>query len=245
VAAALLVGISKTGIPGVGILVVSLLGAAFGGRPSVGIMLPMLIFADVFAVSWYRRNAHWDKLLMLFPWVAAGMVVGFVFMWKTGESTGTRDILGVVIGILVLLMMAVHLLQRYVGEKITPRSRLGVAWTGSVAGFVTMVSNAAGPIMTLYLAAFRLNKKDFVGTFAWYFFILNLIKIPLYYVLNNLSPQKPLVTVDSLLTDVVLFPGVLVGVYIGRWLLPRISQKAFETVVLLFAGIAAVKLILG
>jgi uncharacterized membrane protein YfcA len=100
--AAAFIGVSKTGVPGVGILVVPMLAYAFGGRPSVGIMLPMLIFADCFAVAWYRRHAQWDKLIKLLPWVVAGMVLGSTALWIVGEINTSKDILGIIIGILVL-----------------------------------------------------------------------------------------------------------------------------------------------
>ena len=70
------VGISKTGVPGIGILVVPLLAYGFGGRLSAGVMLPMLIMGDLFAVAWYRRHAQWDKLVGLLPWVYGGVALG-------------------------------------------------------------------------------------------------------------------------------------------------------------------------
>lgn len=144
--AAVLVGISKTGIPGTGILVVPMLAYAFGGRQSVGIMLPMLIFADCFAVLWYRRHVQWDKLIGLLPWVVAGLVVGAIGLWITGRLSGSVDVIGRVIGVLVLLMLVINLLQGRLGNKLTPTSKIGIAATGTAAGFTTMVSNAAGPI---------------------------------------------------------------------------------------------------
>ncbi|MDO8684446.1 MAG: sulfite exporter TauE/SafE family protein, partial [Armatimonadota bacterium] len=104
--AAFLVGVSKTGLPGVGILSVPLLAWAFGGLPSVGIMLPMLICGDIFAVAWYRRHAQWDKLIGLLPWVVGGMAVGAGALWMVGKSTSRKDILGIIIGIMTLAMLA-------------------------------------------------------------------------------------------------------------------------------------------
>jgi len=91
-AAALLVGISKTGVPGIGIMVVPLLGIGFGGRLGAGVMLPLLIMGDVFAVAWYRRHAQWNKLIGLFPWVVVGMAGGTYALWLTGSSKGSKDV---------------------------------------------------------------------------------------------------------------------------------------------------------
>ena len=244
-AAALLVGVSKTGVPGLGILVVVLLANAFGGRPSVGIMLPMLIFGDCFAVAWYRRHAHWDKLIGLFPWVVAGMAVGAGALWLTGRIGGGKDVLSTLIGVLVLVMLALYLVQDRLGERLTPKSRAGIASTGTAAGFATTVSNAAGPIMSIYMTAQRVSKHEFIGTLAWYYFIVNVSKLPIYFALTAMNPGKPIITAHSLLFNLMTFPAILVGVFIGKWLLPRIPQKAFDAVVLALAAASAAKLIVG
>lgn len=243
--AALLVGISKTGVPGVGTPVVPLLAAAFGGRPSIGIMLPLLIMGDVFAVAWYRRHAQWDKLVGLLPWVVVGLVIGAVALNVTGEIKGAKDILGQVIGWLVLLMLVLYLLQGRLGERLTPTSSIGVAGTGVMAGFSTMVSNAAGPVMTIYLTAHKLPKNQFMGTIAWYFFIINVSKMPVYIVLSAIHPKNPIVTTQSITLNACLFPAIVVGVFIGKWLLPRIPQKAFEGVLIVLAAVAAIRLVVG
>lgn len=173
-AAAWLVGVSKTGIPGVGMVVVPMLAAAFGGQASVGIMLPMLLFGDCFAVAWYRQHAQWSTLVGLLPWVIAGMAAGAGALWAVGRSTGGKDILSILIGALVLILLAVHLLRGRLGDRLDPKSPAGVAGTGVAAGFATTVSNAAGPVMTIYLMAHQLDKQQFMGTIAWYFFIINL-----------------------------------------------------------------------
>ena len=244
-AAALLVGVSKTGMPGAGILVVPLLAAAFGGMPSVGVMLPMLIMADCFAVGWYKRHAQWDKLVGLLPWVVVGLSAGTYALWRVGESKSHKDVMGVIIGVMVLIMLAVHLLQDRLDERLTPRSKTGVAGTGIAAGFTTMVSNAAGPVMQIYMAAHRLPKKEFIGTLAWYFFIINISKVPVYALLSRVNPDKPIMTAHSLLFDLLISPVIVLGAFIGKWMLPRISQKSFDSIVLILAAVSAVKLIIG
>lgn len=243
--AALMVGVSKTGVPGIGILVVPLLAAVFGGRLSAGVMLPMLIMGDVFAVAWYRRHAQWDKLLGLLPWVAAGMALGTVALKITGDSKGSKDVTDIVIGTMVLVMVLLHLLRRRLGEQFAPTSPIGVATTGAGAGFATTVSNAAGPVMQMYLAAHKMPKEQFMGTIAWYFFIINVSKFPIYVVLSAMIPAKPLVTVSSLAFNAAMFPVVVAGVYMGRWLLPRIPQKTFDAVVIVLAALGALRLITG
>ena len=220
-AAALFVGISKTGVPGLGILVVILLANVFGARSSVGIMLPMLIFGDFFAVAWYRRHCQWDKLIGLLPWVVVGMGIGSGALWLTGKAGGNKDVLSILIGVLVLVMLGLYLLQDRLGERLTPKSKAGVASTGVSAGFATTVSNAAGPVMTIYLQAHKLPKEQFMGTIAWYFLIINVSKLPIYFVLTAMNPQKPIVTHESLIFNLITFPAVLAGVSHARGLVRR------------------------
>lgn len=244
--AALLVGISKTGVPGMGIMVVPILAIGFGGRLGAGVMLPMLIVGDIFAVCWYGKHIQWDKLTKLFAWVGLGILIGTYFMWVTGKAPkGAKNYADITIGILVLVMIALHLLRKYFGEKITPKSGVGRAVTGVAAGFSTLVSNAAGPIMQVYMASHKLSKKDFMGTNAVYFLIVNVSKFPIYVVLSRLIPREPIVTVQSLSLNLMIAPVIIGGVYLGKWIFPRISQKAFESAVLILSAAGAIQLLVS
>lgn len=242
--AAFLIGVSKTGVPGIGILVVPLLATAFGGRASVGTMLPMLIVGDIFAVRWYRQHTQWKRLIELIPWVMVGMALGALVLWRLGENKGGKDLLEPLIGTLVLVMLAIHLLRRRWGDRLTPHSPIGIASTGTAAGFATTVSNAAGPIMGIYMTSLGLPKEQFMGTSAWYYFAVNLSKLPIFITLSLINPARPILTVQSLLFNVAVIPVIVMGVYLGRWLLPRIPQRLFDSVVLMLAAVAAVKLII-
>jgi uncharacterized membrane protein YfcA len=243
--AAFLIGCSKTGVPGVGILAIPLLAQAFGGRASVGIMTPMLLFGDCFAVAWYRQHAQWDKLRALLPWVLVGMTAGAALLWRLGEAKGGKDALNVLIGALVLAMLAVHLARARWNERFTLTSPGAVAATGGIAGFATTVSNAAGPVLGIYMTGLRLPKTQFMGTTAWYYFLFNSLKLPIYVTLTFLNPGRPILTVQSARFDLAMFPVILLGVFLGRWLLPRVPQKRFDDLVLILAALAAAKLILG
>jgi uncharacterized membrane protein YfcA len=244
IVAALVVGVSKTGLPGVGILVVPLMAAVFGGRLGVGATLPLLIFGDIFAVLWYRHHARWDKLGALIPWVLIGIFVGAALLWYTGAQGGSVDWLNIIIGVLVLFMLGLSLARSKLGDKIVPSSKLGLISTGTMAGFSTTVSNAAGPIMSIYLTGMGLPKEQFMGTTAWYFFIFNLTKLPIYAFLSLVLPSKPMVNTSTIIFDLAMFPVIVIAAFAGKWLLPRISQGVFNTLVLVLAGGAAIKLIL-
>lgn len=243
--AAFIIGFSKTGVPGVGILSIPLIAGLFGGRLAVGTTLPLLITADLFAVYWYRSHARWDKLWRLVPAVAAGFALGAVALFALAERSDTRNTLNVVIGVLVLAMLFMQVLRMRLGDRLNPSSPAGVALTGVGAGFATFVSNAAGPIMSIYLTSLGLPKMQFMGTSAWYFFIVNTAKIPVYLVLTALAPDQPIFAPNGLTFDLIMLPVVIAGVLAGRWALHRVPQKLFTWAVLVLASIAAVRLILG
>ncbi|HZP84167.1 MAG TPA: sulfite exporter TauE/SafE family protein [Chthonomonadaceae bacterium] len=243
--AALCIGMSKTGLPGVGVLIVPVMAALFDGRTSVGTVLPLLLFADCFAILWYRRHARWDCLMALAPWLLVGMAAGAGLLWILGEQQGHHDPMNRFIGTLVLVMLGVHLARLRWNDRLMPTSRLGVISVGGASGFATTVSNAAGPVMSIYMASLRLPKEQFMGTSAWFYFLVNIVKFPMFIVLTLLTPDKPLLTRGSLLFDLTLFPLILVGAFVGKWSLNRLSQRLFDSLILILAAVAAVKLLIG
>ena len=243
IAAALLIGFSKTGVPGVGIVVVPFMALIFPGRISVGTTGLLLLAADVFAVAWYRRHTRWDKLTQLLPWVVVGMLIGFGTLFLIGDDAQGKDGLNKVIGALVLVMIGVYMLRLRFGDRLRPTSQFGLVGTGASAGFATMVSNAAGPIMSVYMTSLGLPKMEFMGTSAWYYLIFNATKIPLYLLLTALAPTRPMFSTQGFLFDVALLPVIVAGVFLGRWMLPRVSQTVFNVFALSLSAVAAIRLL--
>ena len=152
----LLIGMSKTGLSGVGLMVVPILANAFGGRPSVGLLLPILIFADVFAVSWYNRHAEWKHILRLIPWAFLGIAIATLVGKSISDLTFNRLLAAVVVvGIVILVWRDLR------SDKMKiPTSKWFAAGLGLMGGFATMIGNAAGPVMALYLLSMRLPKNS-------------------------------------------------------------------------------------
>ncbi len=230
---ALIIGLSKTGLPGAGILAIPLLAHAFPARASTGIVLPMLIAADLVAVVYYRRKAVWSHLIRLVPWAAAGVVAGFAALGRLNDE-GLMPLIGAI----VLGMLGLNLWRRRRSEpdSTVPNSRMFAAAIGLLAGISTMLANAAGPIMVVYLAAMRLPKTAFVGTGAWYFFLLNWFKVPF-------SAHLGLITRESLTLNALMLPLIALGAAAGIFLLRRIPQKGFLAVVEILAAAAALRLV--
>ena len=230
---AFLAGVSKTGLPGLGILHVPLMAMVLPARQSTGVLLGMLILGDLFAATYYRRKAEWSHVIRLLPAAFAGIIVG----WQAMRFV-TNEQLGPIIGIIVLIMLALNYWRIRAGgeEAPIPTQWWFAAIMGFVAGVTTMMANAAGPIMIIYLLAMRLPKVAFVGTSAWFFFIVNWLKVPFSTNLNLIAP-------GSIRLDLMMLPLIAAGAIAGILFLRRIPQKAFNSVIQILAAAAAVKLL--
>lgn len=228
---ALVVGISKSGVPGLGTLAIPLLAMVFPARLSVGALLPMLIAGDVFALMHYHRHARWRSLWGLFPFVFVGMGLAALVLARISDEA-----LRPLLGILVLTMILLDLLRQRMGWHRLPRHPAFIGMTGTTAGFATTVGNAAGPIMAVYFLSHDLPKQRFMGTQAWYFFLINAAKVPLYAALG-------MITRESLRFNLWMLPMIAGGAWIGIRILPLIPQRLFKTIVLSLAALAALRLL--
>jgi len=234
-AAAVLVGLTKTGVPGLGILIVPLMAAVFPAKSSVGVLLPMLLMGDVFAIAYYRRHANWPIIRKLLPWVLPGIVLGYLTLERL-SSAG----LGALLSVLVLSLIALKAVESRLGERLQtylPHQWWFSAAAGVTAGFATMTGNVAGPIMVIYLLSMGQQKHQFMGTSAWFYFIVNAIKVPLHVSLGLINPQ-------SLLFDAQVVPLIVLGALTGRQVFRLIPQKWFNRAILTLAALAALRLLL-
>jgi len=232
--AALLVGFSKTGISGGGVLVVPLLASVFPGKTSLGVMLPMLIFGDILATAYHGRRVHLPTLFKLLPWVAPGLAAGYFALDAIPSAWMAKTL-----GTLVLVMLALRMVQVRAGAKLA--ERIPMQWwfsavMGLLAGFATMIGNLAGTIMTVYLLSMGADKKRFMGTGTWYYLIVNLLKVPLYIRLGLFSAE-------TLAVDFRAVPVILLGGAVGILVFRKIPQEWFNRVVLALAAAAAVRLL--
>lgn len=226
-AAAALVGFSKTAVSGANTVSLAVFAAVLPARESTGVLLPILIVGDTIAVLTYRRHAHWPTLWRLFPAVAGGVVVGTVFMLWADDGA-----VRVSIGSILLLMAGVTIWRRrHPPEEDDPpetaslKGRVKARSYGVLGGFTTMVANAGGPVMSLYLLSAGFRKLGFLGTSAWFFLIVNTAKVPF-------SVGLGLIDLDSLLLDALLVLFVLPGAVLGKLCVDRIDQRVFERLVI-------------
>ncbi|MDX2187939.1 MAG: sulfite exporter TauE/SafE family protein [Opitutaceae bacterium] len=232
---AFLIGLSKTGVSGIGLLAAVLMAVVIPSTRQVsGLVLPFLILGDVIAVVYYRRHAQWPSLWRLFPWTALGVLLGWWAMGRMDDKLAAH-----VIGGIVCLLVGIQVWRMRGNSDVAAEiPTLAAAAIGVLAGFTTLIANAAGPLMAIYLLAMRLPKLEFVGTGAVFFMILNWFKVPF-------SINLGLITFESLAFNLKLSLFVVAGALAGPWVLERISQRMFERLALVLSFATGLRLLWG
>lgn len=215
---ALLIGMSKTGIQGITLLTIPLMAINFGAKPSTGLILPMLCFSDLIAVCYYRRTAEWKYVFKLLPAAIIGFFLA-IAIDKLIPADEFRRLMAICIfmGIVVMFWM----------EKMQKDNKLITSWWyapafGLMGGFTTMIGNAAGPVMSVYLLSMRLPKYSFVGTSAWFFLVVNYLKLPLQiFVWDNIS-------VETIILNAFSIPFMIAGAMVGIYFVKKIPEKSYR-----------------
>lgn len=229
---ALLIGMSKAGI-GFGLMVVPLLAFGFGARESTGLMIPILIVADIYAVKYYHRMAEWKYIFKLLPWAIAGILAG-VITGKMISGNQFRILLSVLVIAGLVIMAGRDLMKK---SETVPTHPAFAILLGILGGFGSMAGNAAGPIFAVYLLAMRLPKNSYIGTGAWFYLIINLIKLPFHiWVWKTISPS-------SLAMDIVVVPAILIGAWSGIRIVKLFSEGSYRGFVIIMTLLSALFLV--
>ncbi len=233
---ALLIGINKTALPGIGILPVVLLANTFDARISTGMQLLMLAWADIMAVIYFRRSADWKLILRLLPWSLSGLAIGWwLLSYIPPENTSAMKLL---IGWIVIGLLILNFFRKRLNPDKIPSGMLPSAFYGSLMGSTTMLANAAGPISAIYLLSMKLTKEQYMGSGAWLFMIVNWIKLPMFWYQGR-------ITKEVLMLDLWMIPLLIAGGFLGIVLFKKMPQQLFEKIVTVLVVIAAVKMVLG
>jgi hypothetical protein len=231
--AALLLGLAKSGIKGIGILIVLILAFVFGEKASTGILLPMLIAADIFAVIYYNRHAQWKYIRKLLPWMALGVLIGVWIGNDISEEIFKKLMAIIIIGSILVLFYTENRKSANI-----PTSPLFSVSAGLLAGFTTMIGNLAGPISNIYFLAVRLPKNEFIGTAAWLFFIINIFKLPFHiFIWKTVSKE-------TLILNSILVPAVVLGFFAGVALVKIISNLYYRRFILIVTALGAIVLLI-
>lgn len=232
---ALVLGMAKAGLSGLGLAIIPVMALIFGAKESTGVILPMLITADIMAVIYYRRNAVWKHIFRILPWVAVGIITALII----GNIISNNQFRLVMISIvwIMLILMIVNDLRKKNETKI-PENHFFSSFIGISGGFSTMIGNSAGPVFTLYFLAMRLPKKEFIGTSAWLYLIMNTGKLPLQaLVWKN-------ITLNSLLLDLISVPVIAAGMFLGIHIVKLLPENFYRYFVIITTLVSSVLLFL-
>ena len=224
------IGMAKAGLSGLGLLAIPVLASMMGARDSTGFVLPLLIAGDIFGVIYYNRHANIALLLKLAPSTLIGLF-GALFLGGSINDDQFRTLLGgvIILGVAVMIWRGIR-------RSPIPTTRLFAHTMGSLGGFTTMVGNAAGPVLSIYLLAMQLPKNNFIGTAAWFFLGVNLIKVPLQ------AFYWDTITLQTLKVNLMLVPIVVCSVLIGLVVVKYIPERPFKIFVIISVLMAALKM---
>lgn len=229
---AFFIGMAKTGVHGISMFSIPLLAIIFGGKDSSGLMLPMLIIADAFAVFYYHRSANWSYLRKLFPATAIGVVLGTVIGQYVDDSVFRQ-----IMGLIIFASLALMIWQEKNIEFNVPDYLWFAVVMGLLGGVTSMVGNLAGVVMALYLLSMRLPKDEYIGTAAWFFLVLNLFKVPFHIF------AWQTITIDSFKLNIVSLPFIALGAYAGVFIVKKIPNKQYRWLVIAMTAIAAIMMV--
>lgn len=230
---AFLLGIAKSGVKGIAVFIVILFVFAFGAKASTGVLMPLLIGGDIFAIIYYKKHADWKYIFILIPWMILGVILGTYFGNLLDENTFRLGMAGLILLTTLLLLYW----ERYPLKQV-PSHWSFAGSLGVLAGFTTMIGNLAGAVTNIYFLAMRLPKNVFIGTSAYVFFIINLFKVPFHvYVWETIN-------LGSFLTSLSYFPFLFLGLFVGVKVVARINDKNYRKLILILTAIGSVVLFL-
>ena len=227
-----LIGVEKAGIPTL-LIMIPIMAQILGGKISAGFLLPLLVMGDIFAVIYYKRHTKIKMVLRLLPWALLGILVG-LFVGNAVSDEQFKKIMALIVMTCVVMLIV---------KKDTSDTHVVKKWyfsilMGLLGGFSSMIGNAAGPIMIVYFLSMNLNKNTFIGTVAWFFFVVNLIKMPLYaFVWHNIS-------LTSFSLNLMLFPLIIAGALLGVRLVKFVPEKPYRMIMIGVTIIGAIKLMI-
>ena len=229
---AFLLGVSKSGIKGIASLIVTGLALVYGAKNSTGILMPLLLVGDVFAITYYKRHVQKEYIIKMLPWMVIGVLIGVV-----GGQYITESLFKYGMAIIILFSVGLMYYWENKKDKTIPSHWTFASSMGLLAGFTTMIGNLAGAFSNIYFLAMRLPKNNFIGTAAWLFFIINAFKVPFHiWTWETMNS-------NSLQISLQLVPFVIIGLVAGVFLVKKIENDSYRKLILLFTAIGGVAIL--
>ncbi|WP_298478416.1 sulfite exporter TauE/SafE family protein [uncultured Maribacter sp.] len=230
---AFIIGVSKSGIKGIAIIIVTLMALAFGAKESTGLIVPLLIVGDIFAVIYYNRHTQWKYIIRFLPWMMLGVLIGVYIGKDLDEKTFKTSMAFVIIGSVIMM----YWWDRKESKNV-PTHWAFAGSMGIMAGITTMIGNLAGAFSNIFFLAMRLPKNEFIGTAAWLFFIINIFKLPFHIFVWET------ITLNSFILDLKLIPGIILGLFVGVRIVKIIKDNFYRKMILLLTAIGALLILI-
>lgn len=231
--AAFLVGISKAGLKGIAIIIVTIMAYLFEAKTSTAIVLGMFISGDILAVNYYKRDVNWRLLFRLMPFMVIGVLVGAWVGKGMDEETFKTGM-----AFIILLSVAMMFWLEYRNSKYVPDNLAFAGVMGLAAGFTTMIGNLAGAFSNLFFIAMKSSKNEFIGTAAWLFFIINLFKVPIHIF------SWETMNWETVKFNLMLFPVIVLGFMVGVKGISYVKDDQYRKLILVMTAIGAVLILL-
>ena len=229
---AFLLGVSKSGIKGIAALIVTGFALVYGAKNSTGVLMPLLLVGDLFAITYYKRHVQWSYILKLIPWMVLGVLIGVWGGVYISEELFKYGMAGIILFSVTLMYYWENKNDQTVPTHWSFASSMGV-----LAGFTTMVGNLAGAFSNIYFLAMRLPKNAFIGTAAWLFFIINSFKVP-FHIWSWKTMNE-----TSLYKSIVLVPFVVLGLLAGVFLVKKIEDEHYRKIILFLTALGGVAIL--
>ncbi len=229
----ILIGASKAGLKGIGIISVALMVVVYGARQSTGIILPLLIIGDILAVIYYKRHVKWLYLRKFLP----AMILGILMAVYVGHDL-PEEIFKVWMGGVILVSVLIMFWWDYKGAPSFPNNWLFSGSAGIAAGFATMIGNMAGAFANMFFLATRLPKNEIIGTSAWLFFIINIFKVPFHIF------SWETIDLSTLKITLLFAPSIFIGFWLGMKIVFYINERYYRYFLLIATAIGALSILI-
>ena len=230
---AFLIGVEKAGLKGLAMISVSIFALGLGGKASSGLLLLLFMTADIFAVRHYYDAANFLVIKRLIAPAAFGIIIGGLL----GTIISDHLFKDIIAFIILISLGLIVLPGRNVNKLSSKQGDLLAIIIGALTGFGTMIANVSSPVLAIYLLALHLSKRVFIGTVVWFFFIVNILKLPFHIWIWQ--------TIDwsTFRTALLALPVIVLGFALGLLIIKRIPERTFRNLILLVTLIAALKLL--
>jgi len=233
-----LLGLSKGGFAGLGMVATPLVALVVPPLEGAAILLPILICQDAISVWTYHRSWSAWNLKVLLPGSVLGVGAGWLFARYLSNAAVELTVGGIAL-LFVLHTWLGNWRNAYLGrppEKAQrPHPVMGVFW-GGLSGFTSTLVQVGGPPFQIHILPQRLDKMTLVGTTVIFFAILNWMKVVPYFALGNFSPR-------NLATSAVLMPLAVAANFLGIWLVRKTPTELFYRIAYLLMLLIAVGLL--